>query len=346
MPAALACPRRAPRCRGVAAWAAMPLLCIACTGSRAVPAPALRRDPVFVPVVVRPQEPRPLQDLGPEILLPDPDAGDAEVARVGDLVLRQSHAFARLLSADPKLALSAVDLLVFDVLVAQHARQFDIHVAAERVRELAAAEERVLREQVAAELGASFAFEDYVWRIFGMRLPEWQRTAELRIAQRLYQGYVIRYLAAREDRVVVRYLVHKDRAVVEEAHRKVRDGADFATLAMRHSEDALRRDGGLLPAFGQGFPHPVAAVALQLRPGELSTVFSQQVGEGERWFLVYCLERLPSRDAPFATMREQIDRELEQRPLTPIETNAYTLRWRSSAEAEGRKTGDTASGGR
>ena len=30
-----------------------------------------------------------------------------------------------------------------------------------------------------------------------------------------------------------------------------RTGADFATLAMRHSEDASRREGGLLPPFGE-----------------------------------------------------------------------------------------------
>src|SRR5690606_930616 len=106
--------------------------------------------------------------LGPEILLPRSDAEDRQVAKVGDLVLRQSHAYARLLSAHPKLALSAVDLLVFDVLVARHAEQYDIHVSEKRVRELAATEERELRRQVEDELdGVTFA--DYVWRLFGMR---------------------------------------------------------------------------------------------------------------------------------------------------------------------------------
>jgi hypothetical protein len=318
--------------------------CLLATGCAGAPAPAVARAPapVHTPVVQVPQEPRPLADLGPEILLPDSGATDAEVARVGDLVLRRSHAFARLLSADPKLALSAVDLLVFDVLVAQHARQFGVRLAAERVRALADREEQQLRDQVRSELGEQVAFDDYVWRIFGMRLPDWQRTVELRVAQRLYQGYVIRYLALREDRVQVRYIVHKDQQALVDAALKVREGADFGTLALRLSDDALRRDGGLLPPFGEGFPHPVAQVALGLQPGQLSDVFAKTVGGEQRWYLVYCLSRIEGRDLPFADVRDEVDRELEQKPLTPIETNAYTLRWRGAAETgPGAKTDDS-----
>ncbi len=116
------------------------------------------------------QEPVVDDGLGPEILLPRAEEPDQEIARVGDLVLRKSHAYTRLLSAHPKLALSAVDLLVFDVLVARHAQQFGIRVDPARVEALAAAEEREVASQVAAELGASMDLATYVWRLFGMRL--------------------------------------------------------------------------------------------------------------------------------------------------------------------------------
>lgn len=272
-------------------------------------------------------------DFGPEVLLPAPNAGDDEVARVGELVLHKSDAFTRLVAADPKVALSAIDLLVFDVLVANHARQFAIRVDPARVRALAQQEEDDLGKQVQQELGAKVTLPDYVWRIFGMRLEDWRRTNELRMAQRLYQGYVIRYLALREDRTQVRYIVHRDRKLLQELAQKVREGADFATLALRYSEDALRRDGGLLPPFGAGFPHPVAEVALRLHKGELSEVFEQQQGDDKRYFLVYCIDRLQGRDVPFAAVRQEIEDDLARRPITPIETNAYTLRWRSAMEA-------------
>ncbi|HEB54248.1 MAG TPA: hypothetical protein ENI87_13425 [bacterium] len=287
--------------------------------------------PAAPPEVVLPSPPPLAEGLGPEILLPEAAAADAVVARVGGLELRQSHAYRRLLLANPKVALSAVDLLVFDVLVARHAEQYGIRVAEERVEQLAEQEERKLRRQVERELeGVSFA--DYVWRLFGMREQDWRVSLRLRTAQRLYQGYVLRYLALREDQVQVRFLVHKDRAVVDEVVDKVRVGADFATLALRWSEDPSRRDGGLLPPFGRGFQHPAAQRAFALEEGEVSEPFQASWGGEPRWFVVYCLEHRAGRDVPFAAVRDEIDRDLEQRPLTALETTAYTLRWRGEQE--------------
>jgi len=281
------------------------------------------------------QEPaRPVPELGPEILLPKPDDADAEVARVDDLVLRRSHAFTRLLSANPKLALEAVDNLVFDVLVAHHAQEHGIHVKPERVEALALQEEQQIKERVKAELGAGMDLPTYVWRVFGMRLQDWQTALRVRTARWLYHGYVIRYLALREDRVHVRYLVHKDQAIAQEVVEKVRAGADFATLALRWSEDASRRDGGLLPPFSRGFRHPVVDTAFGLQRGEVSVPFVKPWGDGERWFVVYCLDRLPGRDVLFADVRDEIDRDLDTRPLAQIEMNAYQLRWRGELEAK------------
>ncbi|MFN3240527.1 MAG: peptidylprolyl isomerase [Planctomycetota bacterium] len=298
------------------------------------------RDPLpdQPPVIAAPQPPRFAEGLGPEILLPDPAAGDAEVARVGSLVLRQSHAYTRLLSAHPKLALSAVDLLVFDVLVARHAEQYGIRVSEARVEELASEEERELRRQVQAEL-EGVTFVDYVWRLFGMREGDWQAALRLRTAQRLYQGYVLRYLALREDRVQVRFLVHKDRKVAQEVVDKVRVGADFATLALRWSEDPSRRDGGLLPAFGEGFRHPAATHAFELQAGEVCEPFEATWGGEQRWFVVYCLEHRPGRDVPFEQVRAEIDADLEQQPISPLETTAYTMRWRNEEERKSQESG-------
>jgi len=334
MAAAAPSPRRpgpsAPASAALAGWLA------ACGGAPpALPPPRAPGPPVTSIELHAPAVP-PGRELGPEILLPAADAPDAEVARVGDLALRQSHAYARLFVADPKLALSAVDLLVFDVLVARHAQQHGIRVAEARVEELAAAEERRLRQDVDREFGGRLAFDDYVARLFGVALPDWRRTLRVRTAQRLYQGYVIRYLALREDRAQVRFLVHGERAVVAEAVEKVRQGADFATLAQRLSEDLSRREGGLLPPFGRGFPHPVTATAFSLQKGEVSAPFEVESGARARWFAVYCLDRLAGRDVPFAAVRQEIEAGLELHPLSPVETSAYTLRWRGQLERAGR----------
>jgi hypothetical protein len=316
-------------------------LVLACAANPPAPVPTGSPAPPLTPraqqpIVPPPSLPKPAPGFGPEILLPKAEAEDTEIARIGDLVLRRSHAYTRLLSAHPKLALSAVDLLVFDVLVAQHAQQFDIRVEPGRIEQLAAAEEVQVRDQVKAELGGELDFAGYVWRLFGLRENDWQQTLRLRTAQRLYQGYVIRYLALREDRVQVRFLVHQDQAVAEEVAAKVRAGADFATLALQRSEDPSRRDGGLLPPFGRGFQHPVAATAFTLAKGAVSAPFRASWGDEQRWFVVYCLDQLPGREVTFAAVRDEIDRDLEQRPLSPLETTAYTLRWRGELDRSAR----------
>jgi parvulin-like peptidyl-prolyl isomerase len=140
---------------------------------------------------------------------------------------------------------------------------------------------------------------------------------------------VIRYLALREDRAQVRFLVHKDKKVAQEVVDKVRAGADFATLALRWSEDSTRRDGGLLPAFGRGLQHPVVGVAFTLKKGQVSDPFEAPFGEGQRWFVVYCLEQLPGRALPFAEVSAEIDKDLVENPLSQLEISAYTLRWRT-----------------
>lgn len=287
------------------------------------PPPAVRQVPPVVPV---------RDEFPPSILLPDRAAADDEVARIGDLVLRRSHAFARLMTADPKLALETVDLLVFDALVARHAEQHGIRVDTATVVARAEQQEQELLRQLRADFGADADFGAWIWRIFGMRLSDWRAVEQIRTAQRLYQGYTLRYLALREDRVVVRYIVHSDARLLAQLAEQVKLGADFATLALRHSDDALRRDGGLLPAFGVGFQHPVADVAFGLQPGQVSPVFEREVAGEKRQFLVFCKERLAGREVPFAAVAEEIDRDLVARPLTPLEINAYMLQWRGALE--------------
>lgn len=286
----------------------------------------IQRPPVEVaPLVVAPPA------SGLDVLLPD-RGSDREVARVGELVLRESDAFRRLLVAHPRVALAAVDLLVFDALIAEHAHRFGITVPEARIDEAAAADEAAARAEAARE---DCGFETWVWRTFGMATEDWRVVVRRRAAQRLWQGYVVRYVAGLEDRVQARFAVVADHALALAIAAKTRAGADFGVLAQRHSEDPSRQTGGLLPPFARDFEHPVASVAFGLAPGEVSAPFRAPWGDGERWFVVCCVEHLPANPAPFATVAAAIAAELDRRPLSPLETTAYTLRWRPSASAIG-----------
>lgn len=265
--------------------------------------------------------------LDPSILEPSRTASDEVVAVVGGVELRKSHVYDRLVDSNRRVAATYVDLLVTDAVVAQHARAHAISLDRAEVDRIADAEESALRGQVRLEHGGALDFEGYLRRQLDMSQAEYREFLRRELARQRYRALVIRYLALLEDRVEVRFLVNRNPALVAESRRKIAEGADFATLAMRHSEDETRRDGGLMPPFSRSFRHPIAKVAFELEPGDLSPVFEFEEGGVSRSCIVYCLRRMPGREVGYAAVRDEILRELEDRPLTPFELKAFTLRW-------------------
>ena len=59
-------------------------------------------------------------------------------------------------------------------------------------------------------------------------------------------------------------------------------------------------------------------------------MFESTAGGATVHYLVYCLEQLPGRSVSFEEVRDEIDGGLGDKPLSRIETNAYTLRWRGA----------------
>ena len=276
-----------------------------------------------------------LQDmagLSPAILLPGTAVNDDIVASAGSLAIRKSHVFDRYLDSDPTRARKLVDELVLDALVAQEAHKHGISVDPLKVRAMADREERQLADQVQKDLAGKVSLAQYVERQLSMSLDEYRRWRVLTLGRKFYREYVIRYLGLLQDRVQVRYLVTSDKSIVEEARKRALAGADFASLCTRWSEDDLRLDGGLLPPFAQGFQHPIAKAAFALEPGQVSEPLAYERDGAVKWFLVYCLKRLPGRQVAFAATRAEIDLAIEAQPLSEFEINAYYVQARSTAE--------------
>jgi parvulin-like peptidyl-prolyl isomerase len=268
--------------------------------------------------------------IDPEVLLPAADSTDDVVARVGDIAIHERHVYEHLLKTEPAAPRKLVEVMVLDAQVAQAARLWGISLDGPEVERLAGEQENKLRADVTRQLGESMSFERYLERQFGMSIGEYRDWLRTKLIRELYRQYVLRYAALREERVEVRYIVNADRKVLDDVEEKVRQGASFATLAQRHTEDQNRMDGGLLPPFGRGFDHPVADVALGLSIGELSEVFMREVQGAKRWYLVYCLRRIPGRAVEFATVKEEIERDMESHPLTEMEFRAASLALQSA----------------
>ena len=270
-------------------------------------------------------------DLSPAILVPAAQT-DGVIARAGPVELTKAHVYDRLLESDPRNARRLIDLMVLDALIAEQAKRHQIRVDPAQIEVLAAAEEKQLRTQVEKELAGRMTFAEYLGRQLGMTEDEYRRWLVLNLARKVYREYVARYLATVEDRVQVRYLVTSDAAVAADCSKRARVGADFASLALKFGEDESRQDGGLLPPFGKGFRHPVAGAAFQLQPGQVSDPVLIEQGGGRRWYVVYCLKRMPGRQVGFAEVRAELDREMTARPMTPFEFDAFYLQLRGAAE--------------
>lgn len=320
-----------------ASLAGLVAACVACAAPEATRAVPPRAEPLVVAELRRAA----LDDGGaaPSALLELPAPDDRELARVGTQVVRKSQVFDRLVDRDPALAQALVDLCVLDLVVADAARRFSIDVRAEELEVHLRAEEAVLRLEAKAE-GDDAAFAAFLGDRLGLTLAEYHARLRREVERVLWRSYTIRYLALREDRVRVRFLVHEDQKVLADVAERMARGADFAALARRLSQDASAADGGALPPFSRGFAHPIARVAFELAAGELSAPVP--IDARGRFALVWCVERLPARDVPFDAVREAIVAELETRPVTPFEQDAFVARYcrtspRENGEPETRR---------
>jgi hypothetical protein len=272
------------------------------------------------------------EGVDPAVLLPRAGGRDDELARVGEVAFHKRDVADRLFEAEPAHAQQLLNDLRMDALVHAQVVRHGIVVEAAPIEALLAAEEKRLREQVERELAGRVGYEEYLLRSHGLSAEEFRRWQRTELARARYRHYVARYLALREDRVVARVLTNADRPLVEDLARRVAAGADFGTLAQRHSDDEeTRQDGGLM-VLARGSAHPVVGSAFALQPGQVSPVL-QLTGEGPpRYALVYCVERRAGRDVDFASVRAEIDADLERNPMTRSEWQVLFQRLTSASE--------------
>ncbi len=116
----------------------------------------------------------------------------------------------------------------------------------------------------------------------------------------------------------------KANAVLAEA----KGGADFAKLALTHSEhEATRRNGGKISRFRVGaLGAPVDTALGEMKPGEIRLV------ETERGYEIVRLDAEVKSD--YAQVRESLEAELKQKPVQPEDIDAYLEGLRKKAEVE------------
>ena len=215
-----------------------------------------------------------------ELLFADADvpADDQIAARVGDTVItvgevRREAAARELVEDATMLHPAAPDFqrtlgdLVDQRLLALEAARRRLQDDAEARRRLAAAQERILGNILVETAVSEAVTEDAVRRVF-----EEQRR-----------------LAPAEIELRARHILVETREEADEVSRLLAEGADFAQLAARVSQDpATRFEGGDLGYFTrEGILPAFAEIAFELEPGEVSAPFETEYG----WHVVTVTDR-------------------------------------------------------
>jgi PPIC-type PPIASE domain len=272
------------------------------------------------------------QDLGPDVLMPRAAPDDAVVMKVGGFSIRKSHLYDRLFELDPVGTKRDVDLIVFDILLAEQARKNKIFVDAGMIDKIVKDAERRLEEKVKQDWGAAMSLDRFLVDNRGIDLKTYRTLSRRRLAREMFRTYIVRYLAGLEDRVRIRIISHRDRPTIETILKKARQGAEFRSLALRESEHPTQVNGGALPPFSRTSKAKYVKPAFALKAGEISEILSVESDGVTHFYLLYCVQHIKGRKLSFKEVKAELDEDRLQNPLTEAEALELYDRLRTASE--------------
>ncbi len=122
----------------------------------------------------------------------------------------------------------------------------------------------------------------------------------------------------------------KAKEKIEGLLKQVKEGADFAKLAMENSDCPSKAKGGDLSLFGRGqMVKPFEDAAFAMKPGEVSGVVETQFG----YHIIKVTDRKPAGMTPFEEAKPQIIEMLKQMKMRQI-TRGYLDKLKAEAKIE------------
>ena len=103
------------------------------------------------------------------------------------------------------------------------------------------------------------------------------------------------------------------KAKAEDLLKQLKNGADFAELAKKYSEDGTKDQGGDLGWFTHGQMVPeFDSAAFALKPKELSGVVTSQFG----YHIIQVMEKDPAKLKPFEDVKDELAKEVRDQSVT------------------------------
>ena len=273
------------------------------------------------------------QDLGIGVLMPRVRPVDSEVVKVAGFSVRKSHLYDRLFEINPLWTKKEIDWIVFDILLAKEAIKHNVFIDVDMIDKRVTDAEGLLEERVKSDWGGRMTLDAFLIENRGITRKFYRAMSRRQLARGMLRYYVVRYLAGLQDRVSVRIISHRNRATMQSILKKVGEGADFRSLALRESEHPTQRRGGLLPPFGRDSSLKFKIPAFELQPGEVSKILTVESDAVTHYYLLYCVARIPGRKLPFKDVKAELDKDQVLNPLSEEEKLDLYARLRSASES-------------
>jgi hypothetical protein len=242
-----------------------------------------------------------------------PEGDDPRVAEVDGAGVRASEVARFLFRYDPGRALECLNQILDARILEADAAERGITVSPEEVEARVEEEVRSREREIRVQFGPGVDMETWLRERFGFSLAAYR--ADLAVLMRL-QGLkerVVRFEAAREDRIRFRVLLVADEAAAREAARRLRDGADFTALAKQVSLFAVDD----LPSYRREEIESaeLAEELFAMGPGEISRPVRVTKGGKEIFQVFKVVERSAARDLPWSALAAEIEKGLRERPV-------------------------------
>ncbi|MBL8896783.1 MAG: hypothetical protein JNM84_04115 [Planctomycetes bacterium] len=174
---------------------------------------------------------------------------------------------------------------------------------------------RRAEEEVKRFGDGSQSFEAYLRGELASDPAHYARSLRRFLALGLLRDRVIRADQLQRERLVVRGLSLRERALAERAWQDLRDGASFELLALQLDPEAPAERRGLWPALPLDDPHPIVGTFGRQELQGFQPPIEQQVGSGSVWHVVELVHRLPADPRSFEELAPEIEASLAAQPV-------------------------------
>lgn len=259
------------------------------------------------------------------VVAPAPQASKPArvVARVAGETITSDEAFDAVLFHFREQGLEVVKKLAGDAILRAEARKRGVAPDPVEVERGVVEGIKTLGTRVDTEFGASMTLDRFLESEMRTTRAEYEQLLRAFVAQSQLAALLIRFDEWTNERVSLRHIAVRDAKTAAECIQKLRDGADFATLARDVSVAATKGEGGKVPPFDRELRHPMTAAAFDAPVGTVGGPVFESRGEEKMYHIFKVIEKIPARNVAFDAVKAELYRDITKNPPARFEFEAF-----------------------